>query len=234
MGNIYDFFQGLTLNHFVRSMVVAPALLMAPTMFFQVSDIAKNQVDDTQWQELAVAFLQSPQIITPKINAARPFAISEVETFTRSHIEQALQQKKELDCLTTAIYYEARSEPIAGQLAVAQVVLNRTKSSIYPATVCEVVYQGANRTTGCQFSFTCDGSLQKQPRDKIWARSKASAINSFLGMSANTTIKRATHYHTMAVNPFWSSNLLRTANVGSHVFYRFPNTREKALLTKDI
>jgi spore germination cell wall hydrolase CwlJ-like protein len=99
--------------------------------------------------------------------------------------------------------------------------------------VCEVVYQGSERITGCQFSFTCDGSLQIAPRPKPWARVRASAINAKLEMNS-IPLGRATHYHTLAVNPIWSANLLRTANVGAHVFYRFPNRREKAILFKAI
>jgi len=234
MSKIYDFVQELSLKDFVRAMVVVPALLVAPALFFQVSDTAEMQVQDTNWRELAVAFLSAPEEPSLQVYAARSFSLLELETFNREHIARAFQEKQQLDCLTTAIYYEARSEPIAGQLAVAQVVLNRTNSSVYPSTVCEVVYQGSNRSTGCQFSFTCDGSLNTEPKDRVLARSRASAVNVLLEMNGNATIERATHYHTIAVNPIWSANLLRTANVGSHVFYRFPNAREKALLTKDI
>jgi len=211
-----------------RSAVVALSLLLLPILFLQVPETAKTQTIDTAWRDLGVQFVASNGII-PKPAVATPFDVAQLETFTHDHIDLALANITELNCLTTAIYYEARSEPVAGQLAVAQVVINRTKSKHYPASICEVVYEGSERTTGCQFSFTCDGSLAKAPTDKIWQRSRQSAVHAMLDITG-VTIGRATHYHTVAVNPHWSSSLLKTADVGSHIFYRFPNRREKKAL----
>jgi len=123
-------------------------------------------------------------------------------------------------CLAEAVYYEARSETKSGQQAVAEVVQNRVKSKHYPNTICGVVYQGAERSTGCQFSFTCDGSTMKEPRGKHWTRSQDVATLNITG-GVKPFTERSTHYHTVAVNPHWSGNLRATKQIGSHKFYRF-------------
>lgn len=124
-------------------------------------------------------------------------------------------------CLTAAIYYEAASEPDAGQRAVAQVVLNRVAHKSYPNTVCGVVYQGSERTTGCQFSFTCDGSLARRPSRLFWERAARVARDALAGY-VYAPVGLATHYHTFAVNPYWSPKLINVANIGAHRFFRFP------------
>jgi Cell Wall Hydrolase len=137
--------------------------------------------------------------------------------------------KRELRCISQAIYYEARGENYQGQIAVGEVVMNRVRSKFYPDTVCAVVYQGSQRTTGCQFTFTCDGSLDRRPRGRAWERAQQIATQVMLGYTRPVT-RHATHYHTRAVNPHWSSTLVETAEIGSHLFYRFPNSSEKAVL----
>jgi len=123
-------------------------------------------------------------------------------------------------CLSEAIYYEARSETRSGQIGVAEVVKNRVKSKHYPNTICDVVYQGSERRTGCQFSFTCDGSMEKAPKGKAWERSKDIAALSLTGLAPELT-RKATHYHTTDVNPVWASTLRYNGQIGSHKFYRF-------------
>jgi hypothetical protein len=133
------------------------------------------------------------------------------------------------DCLAQAIYYEARGESQQGQVAVAEVVMNRVHSPLYPKTVCAVVYQGSDRGTGCQFTFTCDGSLSTRPRGRAWTQAQRLATAVMLGYTRPIT-QHATHYHTNAVNPNWSASLIETTTIGSHVFYRFPNAVERAQL----
>lgn len=130
-------------------------------------------------------------------------------------------------CLSQAIYYEARGESQRGQAAVAEVVMNRVRSPYYPNSICGVVYQGSHRSTGCQFTFTCDGSLNHRPRGRAWDRAQRVATAVMLGYTRPIT-QGATHYHTHAVNPIWNSGLVETTNIGSHVFYRFPNRSERA------
>ena len=124
-------------------------------------------------------------------------------------------------CLATAIYYEANGEPPSGQRAVAQVVLNRVRNPHYPKTVCGVVYQGAERPTGCQFTFACDGSLARRPAAAGLARARAVADAALNGV-VSPTAGQATHYHSVWIVPRWAGELAKVAIIGHHVFYRPP------------
>jgi len=135
------------------------------------------------------------------------------------HLVGALESSRELDCLTQAVYYEARGESVSGQAAVAQVVLNRVRSPIFPKTVCSVVFQGAARSSGCQFSFACDGSLRRGREPMAWRRAQEIAANALSGV-VMAAVGNATHYHNLTVSPNWGPNLLRVTQVGSHLFYR--------------
>jgi spore germination cell wall hydrolase CwlJ-like protein len=150
-------------------------------------------------------------------------ALSSLTSFTSENLGVVEQEESELDCLAQAVYYEARSETVEGQKAVAEVVLNRVRDSRFPKSVCGVVYQGRYRDTGCQFTFTCDGSLRHKPSGEAWDRARAVALNVSLGFSAPLTNK-ATHYHTDYVNPYWKAGLVETTVIGTHIFYRFPKT----------
>jgi hypothetical protein len=129
-------------------------------------------------------------------------------------------QRRSLDCLTQAVYHEARSETEDGQRAVAQVVLNRVRHSAFPNSVCGVVFQGSQRSTGCQFSFTCDGSLRRRIEPSAWDRARQVAEQALAG-SVYEPVGVATHYHTTAVRPWWAASLTRAVTVGSHIFYRW-------------
>lgn len=122
-----------------------------------------------------------------------------------------------LQCLTSAIYYEAASEPDAGQRAVAQVVLNRVAHPAWPNTVCGVVYQGSERP-GCQFSFACDGSLARRPMKAFWDRARRVAADALAGY-VYAPVGLATHYHTTAVHPYWAPSLNFIGTIGAHRFY---------------
>lgn len=127
---------------------------------------------------------------------------------------------RSVQCLAEAIYYEARSESEDGQRAVAQVVLNRLRSPAYPGSVCGVVYQGPMRAGGgCQFTFTCDGSLRFAPSGSGWDRARRIAAAA-LGGSVYAPVGYATHYHTQQVVPTWAYKLVKATVVGSHSFYR--------------
>ncbi len=130
------------------------------------------------------------------------------------------QQARALHCLTQAIYYESANEPDGGQRAVAQVILNRVRHPTFPNSVCGVVYQGSNRRTGCQFTFTCDGSLARRPSASGWARAQAVAQAALAG-SVYGAVGNSTHYHADYVVPYWASSLVKTAVVGAHIFYRW-------------
>jgi hypothetical protein len=111
-------------------------------------------------------------------------------------------------------------------MAVAEVVMNRVRDPRFPKTICEVVYQGQYRNTGCQFTFTCDGSVRHKPAGLAWDRARDIALHVMLGLNTPVTNK-ATHYHTDYVNPYWAPGLVETATIGTHIFYRFPKTSKE-------
>ncbi|PCD04585.1 cell wall hydrolase [Sphingomonas spermidinifaciens] len=143
------------------------------------------------------------------IAAAQPFRLR----------GSGIDQSRALQCLTTAIYYEAASEPDAGQQAVAQVILNRVRHPAFPATVCGVVYQGSDKR-GCQFSFACDGSMARVPVRRWWDRAQRVAAAALNG-SVFAPVGLATHYHTYAVTPSWNRGLVMTDAEGAHFFHRW-------------
>ena len=143
--------------------------------------------------------------------AARPFALGRADEAS---------QARALECLTSAVYYEAGNEVADGQRAVAQVVLNRVRHPAFPGTVCGVVYQGSTRVTGCQFTFTCDGSLARRPNTASWQRARQVAQAALAG-AVFAPVGYATHYHANYVVPYWASSLAKNAIVGAHIFYRW-------------
>ncbi|MDQ0466093.1 spore germination cell wall hydrolase CwlJ-like protein [Caulobacter ginsengisoli] len=141
---------------------------------------------------------------------ARPFV------FKGSAEDRALAE----DCLTKAIYYEAAVEPGEGQQAVAQVILNRLRHPGYPKSICGVVFEGSLRPTGCQFSFTCDGSLARVPDPRLWANAQAVAKRALSGFVMKA-VGTATHYHADYVAPYWAPTLYKIVQIGRHIFYRW-------------
>jgi len=156
-----------------------------------------------------------------EINAFKPFAdlpINPMEPFILRASRQ--DQAQALRCLSQAIYYEAAREPREGQRAVAQVVLNRVRHPAYPNSVCGVVFQGSARSTGCQFSFTCDGSLTWAPEPGLWRQVESVAREALEGF-VETGVGSATHYHADYVAPYWAPTLVKMTKVGAHIFYRW-------------
>lgn len=131
-----------------------------------------------------------------------------------------LDASRDLECLTQAAYYEARGEGRDGMRAVAQVVLNRVRHPAFPKSVCSVVFQGAGRRTGCQFSFTCDGSMRGRVNRAAWDRARDIASSALSG-TVYSAVGNATHFHTTGVSPGWRNSLVRVSQVGDHLFYRF-------------
>lgn len=127
----------------------------------------------------------------------------------------------DVDCLTSALYHEARGEGETGMRAVAEVVLNRAESGSFPDSVCAVVRQGSANGTGCQFSFVCDGSEARPREPRAWTRAERIARDMAGGAARNLT-DGATHFHTVAVRPHWSRVFPMTAEIGAHRFYRRP------------
>ncbi len=127
---------------------------------------------------------------------------------------------KEQKCLAEAIYFEARNEPEIGQAAVAQVVLNRVRSGLYPASVCGVVYQNRHRYLACQFSFACEGKSLRITEPGPWQQAMRVARDVTAGKTYNSTVGGSTHYHANYVRPDWSRRLQKTEKIGTHIFYR--------------
>ncbi|MEQ1509705.1 MAG: cell wall hydrolase [Sphingopyxis sp.] len=124
------------------------------------------------------------------------------------------------DCLAAALLYEAGDDAV-GQRAVAQVIINRSRHPAFPKSLCGVVFQGSERRTGCQFTFTCDGALNRRYSDAAWSRARGIAIDALNG-AVYRPVGLATHYHTDWVRPYWSPHLEKLAQVGTHLFFRWP------------
>ena len=152
-----------------------------------------------------------PSALTRVSTPAEPFHFSD---------GGALAATRDLACLTDAVYYEARGEGASGQAAVAQVVLNRVRHPAFPKSVCGVVFQRAVGGYGCQFSFVCDGSMRHAREPAAWRRAEEIAARALDG-AVMASIGNATHFHVAGIDPGWGSHLLRVAQVGLHVFYRF-------------
>jgi spore germination cell wall hydrolase CwlJ-like protein len=161
--------------------------------------------------ETALALNARIPVTTDPSPAALPFSLGKSSVASRSNA---------LECLTNALYYEAGRESDDGQRAVAQVILNRVRHPAYPSSVCGVVFQGSTRVTGCQFTFTCDGSMARLPMTSEWRRARKIAWAALNG-AVHRAVGQATHYHANYVLPYWASSLVKTHVEGPHIFYRW-------------
>ena len=149
-------------------------------------------------------------------------AINEV-VYTRAWIDaqDVAEGDTEWQCLTQALYFEARGESVKGQFAVAEVILNRVDTGKFPGTICKVVNQGTGKRYKCQFSYTCDGRREIVTDKTAWKRAGKIALIMQQGGERVLT-SGATYYHTKAVNPRWARKFTRTTSIGVHLFYRAP------------
>lgn len=131
------------------------------------------------------------------------------------------ERRSAIDCLTAAVYYEAAQESETGKRSVAQVVLNRARHPAFPSSICGVIYQGSERRTGCQFTFTCDGSLARKPSRAGWEDARRVALAALSG-HVEPGVGMATHYHADYVVPYWAASLAKIAKIDRHIFYRWP------------
>jgi len=156
-----------------------------------------------------------------QLNALRPFASEPIRAMRPfAFAGDSADRARAEQCLSQAVYYEAAREPLKGQQAVAQVVLNRVRHPAYPKSVCGVVYQGSALSTGCQFTFTCNGALRWRPEPALWARAQAVARQALAGF-VDRDVGSATHYHAAYVAPAWAPSLVKMTQVGQHIFYRW-------------
>ena len=143
---------------------------------------------------------------------------------------QAEFEERERRCLSTAIYFEARGEPLQGQIAVGQVIMNRVRSPQFPETICGVVYQG-QMAPGCQFSFACDGKTDTPKNDSHWALAQKLARQITSGEVWLPEIGYSTFYHADYVSPYWKSTMNKIDSIGRHIFYKKRN--EKAYIVEE-
>jgi spore germination cell wall hydrolase CwlJ-like protein len=157
-----------------------------------------------------------------RMNAAMPATVGALRPALPFvfHAATETDRKRAERCLTQGIYYEAALESTEGQEAVAQVILNRVRDPNYPSSICGVVFEGAERDTGCQFSFTCDGALAQAPVGWAWDRARTVAQRMLAGHVASK-VGTATHYHADYVHPWWSPTLAKITQIGAHIFYRW-------------
>lgn len=146
---------------------------------------------------------------------------STMYTYTWLDAQPTASGNADWQCLSQALYFEARGETLKGQFAVAEVILNRVDSTQYPNTVCGVIHQGTGRKYQCQFTFTCDSNPETVNEPGAYARVSKVARLMLDGTPRDLT-EGATHYHTTAVNPSWARRFKQTARIGVHKFYRMP------------
>ncbi len=179
---------------------VVPKAELPPVEPIAFQDLAPV---DAQAFNATVPFSKAPN------PAARPFVLTGAED----------SRARAIDCLAAAVLYEAGDDPV-GERAVAQVVLNRVRHPAYPNTICGVVFQGAERRTGCQFTFTCDGAIMRAVMPAAWERARDIARGALAGR-VDARVGHATHYHTDWVVPYWSSSLDKIVEVNTHLFFRW-------------
>jgi spore germination cell wall hydrolase CwlJ-like protein len=167
----------------------------------------------------ATATASSPQTLAA---AAQVTVASQLASGAKPDYASLIDPKdsaRQMRCLGEAIYFEARSEPEAGQAAVAQVVLNRVRSGIFPTNVCAVVYQDRNHPFACQFSFACEGKSLRIEEPAAWATATRIAQAVVSGVNYNPKLVEALNYHANYVYPFWAPSLRRVDRIGAHIFY---------------
>lgn len=169
-----------------------------------------------------------------KINVGLSFSTEPVEVAQPFFLKakNPLDQARAQHCLSLAIFFEAGNESFSGQLAVAQVVLNRVRHPAWPHSVCGVVFQGSERKTGCQFTFTCDGSLKRPFAGRLWKMSQ-NVASAALNGSVSREVGLATHYHTDWVAPYWAPKLRKLAQIRTHIFYTWQGKGGRSIAFRD-
>lgn len=190
---------------------IAARSASVPVDFPEFSSPPRSQVTEEE-AATAIAVNAATPALPDQLVSARPF------TFAPDTSPE--DRARARDCLAAAVYYEAAVESAQGQRAVAQVVLNRVRNPVFPRTVCDVVFQGATRATGCQFTFTCDGALARRPNPVGWRRALVVADDALAGV-VEPSVGTATHYHANWVIPYWRTTLVKLSTVGTHIFYRW-------------
>ena len=183
----------------------------------QLASVDPNALPQTVAPQPAVIQISLPAriaVLPPPAPGVPPLSPAQ-----RLHLEGKDRAKAER-CLSDAIYFEARDQPYIGQVAVAQVVINRVFSGVYPRDVCGVIYQNAHRHLACQFTFACDGKRKTINEFGSWARARRIARETLDGQLYVPAVATSTHYHATYVHPNWVHEMHRFAREGIHLFYR--------------
>ena len=201
----------------VLTLVKAYGVTTSPQSLLGLTQLSQStsQVAPQAYRQLTPQQAQAINVSIPFSKLPNPAALA-----FRIDASDVADRARALDCLTAAVYYEAASESDDGEAAVAQVVLNRLRHPIFPKTVCGVVFQGSELPTGCQFTFTCDGSLNRRPSADAWKRAQKVAARALDGYVMKQ-VGEATHYHTQWVVPYWQPTVTKLTQIGAHIFYRW-------------
>jgi spore germination cell wall hydrolase CwlJ-like protein len=193
-----------------RAAVTRPAIpgAASPSLAAEALPSALEPLTPEQAQQINAAVPISNLPNPP----ADPFRLATASSADRAAAET---------CLTMAVYYEVGNQSDQSQAAVAQVVLNRLRHPLFPKTVCGVVFEGSTLPTGCAFTFTCDGSLRRRPDPALWRRAGQVAERALDGY-VEPSVGEATHFHADYVVPYWQSSLIKVAQIGPVIFYRWP------------
>ncbi len=178
--------------------------------------------DDTKPVTAPIAFQMAAQPRATTFEAPA-IAVDTVPAATSLSREELIAMKilAQSDCLAEAMYYEARGEGKAGQMAVAEVVYHRMRNGYYPSSICGVVFEGSHLRTGCQFSFTCNGDMNRPKNAAAWHRARVMALRIVTGLlPLGDLTGDATSFHAADVQPVWAGDMERTVRIGRHIFYR--------------
>ncbi|MFK5978614.1 MAG: cell wall hydrolase [Rhizobiaceae bacterium] len=164
----------------------------------------------------AVLKTTAPLALLPKLS-------KDDHKWASGYLPKNAYSKRQQKCLAEGIYFEARGEPVRGQAAVAQVILNRVKNPAYPKSICGVVYQNKNWRNRCQFSFACDRIRDRVRNKKLWSVARHIATETSAGRIWFPQVGSSTHYHAIYVSPKWAKKMKKVGKIGLHVFYRTKN-----------
>lgn len=204
------------------SLAHAPDLPKAdPTKSFQMSSLLFDAEDGFSPPGAFKHRQYVPPAVVPDNSPDAPLHATRKLTPAERLNLTSVTRAKAVKCLAEAIYFEARSEPEKGQMAVAQVVINRAFSGYYPNDICGVVYQNKHRHLSCQFTFACDGIPDIVNSKPHWELAQRLANEALDGKGYLDDVGKATHYHAYYVRPYWARKMRKMARIGAHTFY-FP------------
>lgn len=208
---------------------IVTTMLVSLALLFQVGTAAKatdrlayfnagKYAKLTQLEQKAGELWATPGALASIVDMDMPDLLSLDKTYKSVDLFGRTFSQEEM-CLAQAVYFEGRGEPLVGQVAIAEVVLNRIVDRRYPDTACKVVFQNQDMPNRCQFSFACDG-LSDRPKETSSWETALKVVALVMNGERSGIAKRATHYHALYVSPKWSAHLSKLGQVGSHIFYR--------------